>query len=375
MAFLMCLDSLLKVNIAGFYIQAGIFFTLVILVLMCVDKKYKFETKIIKKDKTIILFFVLIGIGFPSAINLSVYFKMLFYFLIFTLMYIYVSNGYRCVGIERLSYICILVLCATGLIQYGLANIFSIQIELRGIQSNHYENLANRMRGFFLEPNWYGLILFSWLFIYVRSLDSLKFGSTSLILIAGVCLVLSGNRLIYFFLLILCIVWLFKGISENFKRMIPVVFLVLSGGLFVYLSMAGGLEGDRSAAARFYTGYNVISTMLSYPIDIQLMGRGFSNWGWFSNELELSWSNYLFDQSLTRRDNSEIYVILFEMGYLGALLFVYDSWFLGGKKEADILDIVYVVCMYVAGMFYPIYQFLMYMVPLMIVRSRVVNSN
>ena len=373
--FLTCFDSLLKASVAGFYVQAGIIIAMAALLAMLADKNYHFNEKIVKKDNTIIIFYILIAIGLPNAVHLAVYFKMLFYFLVFTLVYIYVSESSGSVNIQRLSSICVLTLCVTGIFQYGFADIFSMQLELRGVQSEHYYYLANRMRGFFLEPNWYGLILFSWLFVYVRSLERLALYPIFLIALSVSCLFLSENRLIYFFLALFIFVYFFGGLAGRLRRFIPVVILLSSGGLFLYLAMAGGLDGDRSAAARFYTGYNVVSTMLSYPLDAQLLGKGFSNWGWFSNELELSWSNYLFDQSLTRRDNSEIYVVFFEMGYLGLLLFIYDGWFLGSKREADTLDVVFLMCMYIAGMFYPIYQFLMYMLPMMIVRNRVVQSN
>ena len=147
--FLTCFDSLLKASVAGFYVQAGIIIAMAALLAMLADKNYHFNEKIVKKDNTIIIFYILIAIGLPNAVHLAVYFKMLFYFLVFTLVYIYVSESSGSVNIQRLSSICVLTLCVTGIFQYGLADIFSMQLELRGVQSEHYYYLANRMRGFF----------------------------------------------------------------------------------------------------------------------------------------------------------------------------------------------------------------------------------
>jgi len=374
MALLMCFDSLVKVDVFGLYIQAGVFFSILILVLMGVDRRYKFRSKVITKDRTIIIFFLLIGASFPLAINIDVYFKMVAYFIMFAAIYIYISEVVVLIDVESLSAMCLIILCMTGVVQYLLVSVFSVQMELRGITADHYYYIENRMRGFFLEPNWYGLILFSWLFVYMRSLKRLSLMSILLISMAIVCLFLSENRLIYLFSAILIFLFFCGSQLRKYRRVIPLLVLLLSGGLFIYLSVAGGLDGDRSAAARFYTGYNVISTMLSSSFQDQVIGKGFSNWGWYSNDFEFSWSNYLFDQPLTRRDNSEIYVIFFEMGYLGVMLFIYDSWFLSGRENANTLDVVFLICMCISGMFYPIYQFLMYMVPMMIVRSRVVDE-
>lgn len=61
--FLTCFDSLLKASVAGFYVQAGIIIAMAALLAMLADKNYHFNEKIVKKDNTIIIFYILIAIG------------------------------------------------------------------------------------------------------------------------------------------------------------------------------------------------------------------------------------------------------------------------------------------------------------------------
>jgi len=140
--------------------------------------------------------------------------------------------------------------------------------------------------------------------------------------------------------------------------------------MFVYLSFNQDFIQDRSSLARTFTAYNAITYLFDHDFTTIFFGVGFSNWGYYSNFLEFSWSNSTFDQSLTRRDNSEFYVFLFEQGIFVFLLFAFDLIRVGFKSN-KYLDSVFIALIYVSGLFYPIYSFLMYMIPLMIVRGRV----
>jgi hypothetical protein len=375
-AILLCLDSVLKVNVSGLYLQAGLLIAVISFALMALSHRH-FQWKEVFKDRGIVLIIILTLSHFYMATDLSVYFRMLFYLLMFFVVYAFVFLSIKNVNIGKLSFYCVLILCLSGMAQYILTN-YGNGLHLRGMDAEYYlknGDLAYRMRGFFLEPNWFGLILFSWFYVYYRSISNIYSSNfIILLLISIVCLLLSGNRLILIFS---CAIVVIKYLQfRNFKviNKLPMIVLLASGVVFWILALWGDFD-DRSAAARLYTAYQTISILETSSISELLFGYGFSNWGGYSNILELSWSNYTFDQELTRRDNSEMYVVLFEMGVVGVLIYLYDAYFLTTRKNSNILDRYFIVFIYIASFVYPMYTFMMYMMPYMIIRSSILRGN
>lgn len=373
---LACFDSALKVGIGSFYLQLGILIGLVFFCILLATPKYKFNSGLLRDDPSIILFLLLLLSHSFLAINNSVYLQLISYAIVFLALYLSLAEGSSQFDYRNVAFYCLVILLITGFIQYILINGFSYQLELRGVSSDYYAgngDLAYRMRGFFLEPNWYGLILFSWFYVYLRSQITLNI---RVILFSSLCLValfLSGNRLILLFLILLLTAFYIRQVLELFSTYVIFLIVSIGVGLFLYLTLTGGFSADRSAIARFYTAANIYELMSNSSISEILYGYGFSNWGYYSNLMEFSWSNYMFDQKLTRRDNSELYVVFFEMGLVGLFLLALDCLMLS-KKNADLLDKIFLACFYIAAIFYPIYTFMFYLIPVMLVRARVIKG-
>ena len=364
-AILTCFDSALKINFLGIYLQAGLLLSVISLVIIIgsLNRAVCFQ---LLADRGLLLITLFTLTHFYVALDVFVYFRMLFYLLMFIALYIFIFLIVDEVNLEKVSCWCILILCFTGCFQYVLTN-YGSGFHLRGMDAEYYlgnGDLAYRMRGFFLEPNWFGLVLFSWLYVFYRNAEQLASKkSISLVFLAIICLTLSGNRLILIFIFMLCVLVFLKRKGVNVGKVPPVALLILAAVFFWGLAMMGGFD-DRSAAARLYTASQTLHYLGSSSLSEVLFGFGFSNWGEYSNSLELSWSNYTFDQKLTRRDNSELYVVLFEMGVLGLMIYLYDAYYITTKFDSNYLDRYFVIFIYISSFVYPLYSFIMYMMPI-----------
>ncbi len=372
---MLCFDSVLKVPIGPIFMQPGILIGLLTLLLISLSKFNSNKPSLIKNlpDKPTLLLVIYAATHIALAKNLDVFFAIFSYLLIYVLMCTMINYAYSYVNWRKIAKLAVILLVATGAIQYIFINFFNFQLELRGLDSSYYVNKGNlgtRMRGFFLEPNWYGLALFSWLFLYYYKQQKKKLADYALTFLAIYCLYLSENRTI-FILLVLSAFGIYAGpYIKAFRKWVPFIIVAAATIIYFYFSASGSDLNDRSAMARTYTAANIINIWLSDSPILKIIGHGLSNWGFYSNSLEFSRSNFTFDQALTRRDNAEIYVYLFEMGLICFIIFAYDLITIGKKSKSLALPI-FVACIYLSSLFYPIYGFIMYLIPLMVVRCEI----
>ncbi|WP_425054907.1 hypothetical protein [Pseudomonas abyssi] len=372
-SILICLDSLLKINLGSFHLQLGVAIILLASPLIFLSLKSEPTTL----DATYFVLLIYIFLNFPFAINKDVFLTGLSYVLIFTILYKTIGRVSRFINWERVSTFALLTLIITGFFQYSLINIFDHQLELRGIDASYYQhkgNLGYRMRGFFLEPNWFGLTLFSWSFLFIYKKASFSTIDFLILLLTAVCIYLSENRLIYILYLYIITMFFFSKRAESLSKLVPVLSVSVAIFIYILLSISGLDLTDRSAAARTYTMAQTWNVWIESSLIEKIFGYGFSNWGYYSNLWELSWSNYRFDQALTRRDNAEIYVFLFEMGLASIILFMVDLFFIGKKSKKPILPI-FISSIYISSFFYPIFNFLFYLIPMMVVRHEILKKN
>lgn len=377
LAVLLSLDSLLKVNIGAFYIQLGLFWILLILA-------HEVARQPLKNKKVSIGFgadgfsFIIFLYFLAHALladNLTVYLKLLSYALIFFFVYWFIIRSFHKVNWEKVAFAAMIFLLFTGFFQYFLFKLTGIQLLLRGLEESYYHGDAGfdqRMRGFYLEPNWFGLSLYCWAYLYFSSTKYVK-RPKKLLLLFLVCLAfyLSGNRLIYVLALLLCVGYFLDALLPRFKwRLVPLLLVAFTTIAYFYISVQFTDLEDRSALARTYTAANALIYFTSLTSFNQFFGVGFSDWGALSNQLGFSWSNPYQDQELTRRDNAEVYVFLVEMGVTVFIIFALDLLRIGNTRARQI-DKVFVCSIYLSGLFYPVFQFLMYLIPFMVVRARV----
>lgn len=369
---LISFDSLLKIGVQPFYLQAGIltaFGALIVSYLMNNSPKYK-------PDHAVLLIAAYIAVHYFLALNTFVYLVCAAYFGTFLSLYTLIRRTHRQVNWQKISRTAVIILLATGYTQYFLINALDIQIELRDISASYYAekgNLGTRMRGFFLEPNWFGLSLFGWGFLYIFKTKTYKRIDTLIIFLAIIAIYLSDNRLIFVLSLYILVMFYICGRFPKLSKFAPFLTVSAAMSLFIGVSVYFPEIADRSAAARTYTMARVWQAWTQADIATQIFGYGFSNWGHYSNAWSLSWSNFRLDQSLARRDNAEVYVFLFEMGIISFIIFAADLIFIG-KKAKQPLSAVFVSAIYISALFYPIYNFLMYLIPLMVIRHEIIQQ-
>ncbi|VVN55698.1 hypothetical protein PS685_01964 [Pseudomonas fluorescens] len=375
-AILLCFDSLLKVEISGFFAQAGTI-TLMLTAMITLLMRPSKALEVIRRDKSGLLIFAVLLLHAILALDLKNYLVTLTYFVIPYIFFITVKLNYKDSTWEKASVICLWTLILTGVFQYITANFLGLQITFGNLTSDYYTTkFGLRMRGFFLEPNWYGVMLLQWLALCLHfNLKSSKPVPWLLILLSLTCLMLSDNRLTLLLSLILITIYLLSrgGFKLQFSALSPKLLATSAAIIFILMSapnLRQMTDEDRSISARTVAMSSTLSFMgNNASISEWLRGYGFSNWGYYSNLYLLTPSNYLGEQSLTRRDNSEIYVTLFEMGITGLLLVLYEI--LRTKPRSKKNNIAYfIICStFVCGLFYPIYTFFLYMLPFLVARS------
>lgn len=370
-----CLDSLLKIRLGTAFVQLAI-----PLMLLVPIWYYSFGIKrwanAGSRLRYDLLFPLLIGFAalqFGMARSGSAYLMILSYLVIAYFVYWSVSLAGRAVDWVALSRYALILLLVTGFVQYGLKNALGIDLFMRGLDGDYYEGkgtLGLRMRGFFLEPNWFGLMLFSWLYLFVGGRSRLSYIDKAIVGLSLIALFLSDNRTILVLLLLLAGYSRIRRYLGPVQWVMPLAVVSLFTGIYIFYSTNCGLVTDRSASARLCTSGNIIERWENDDLKAQLFGYGLSNWGSYSNELGFSRSNYKRDQPLTRRDNAEPYVFLFEMGLFSFLIFAIDLLVVG-KRASRAMDAMFVAAIYTTALFYPIYTFLPYIFPLAIVRARI----
>lgn len=381
LGILLSFDSLLKVSIGGLYIQLGLFWVLLVLGVEAARQP-------LTKNKIAIgfgrdWFSFVIFLYFVSHIFLAnsptIYLKLLSYVLIFFFVYWFSIRSFWKVNWKKVALAATIFLLITGFFQYFLYKLTGFQLLLRGLEESYYHGDAGfdqRMRGFYLEPNWFGLSLYCWAYLYFSSCDRvLSYKNITLLLLIALALFLSGNRLIYVLISILSFGYFLDVFFSHLKwRLVPLLLVAVTTLAYFYISVQFTDLNDRSAIARTYTAANVLLYFNSLNLFEQVFGVGFSDWGALSNQLGLSWSNPYQDQDLTRRDNAEVYVFLLEMGIAVFAIFAIDLLRIGNARARHI-DKIFVCTIYLSGLFYPVFQFLMYLIPLMVVRAKIYSRD
>jgi hypothetical protein len=338
----------------------------------------------IKKDPFIkIALIFLIAHGFIAR-DFNNFIFLSSYLIITIAIYLLFAASIDKINLKNLSRASIALLLITGALQYVISNFLGHALVFGGMDAQYYlqnPGFEKRMRGFFLEPNWYGLILLLWSCVAFSTVSfKSKYSSLLLICTLLVAQYLTGNRLTLILQAHLAVSYYTQHIAIKsyrafFNPLLLVGFAVVLFFSAIALFGLSTIESDRSAIARISTLSNVINFFASRSYTGIFFGYGFSNWGAYSNEYLLSFSNYLGSQALSRRDNSEIYVVLFEAGALGLLLFWLDlkKTFKTERNSQNSALCYYslgTAYFYICSLFYPTFTFAMYCIPLILLRAK-----
>ena len=116
-AILLCFDSLLKVEISGFFAQAGTI-TLMLTAMITLLMRPSKALEVIRRDKSGLLIFAVLLLHAILALDLKNYLVTLTYFVIPYIFFITVKLNYKDSTWEKASVICLWTLILTGVFQY-----------------------------------------------------------------------------------------------------------------------------------------------------------------------------------------------------------------------------------------------------------------
>lgn len=382
------LDSLFKIPLGDFNVHIS--HILLIAFFALYSQRLTYLSSFVRDNKFLFMLFCIITIDFIRALELGVFFKVYIYFVVALLLFYFIYSVIDKVAnfhFATLSILSLYLVLFGGFVQYILLYQGDTQLLLAGIQEGYYENggsIGERLRGFFLEPNWFGLSLyFSFLacFLFYRMGEYTRASFIITAFLSFSALYLSGNRLIMFLLILLICGNFIGSVIKSKKNIYRLVFILFTSILviYLYLILSGNeyILQDRSISARSNT---LVSSFL-YLTNIGelkelIFGMGFSNWGTLSNQALLSSYNYLGEQGLAQRDTAELQVFLLENGLLSLFLILLDAYFISKSaatncvmRETAYISIFGVCSLIFIGVFYPIYTFMMYLPFYFIIRT------
>jgi hypothetical protein len=361
-------DSLLKVNI-GVKIHIGILLMLFFNIFYFFRVGFKNKIKLLKIDKWLILFAVYAL--FSGLFNVGLDSLFIFFYLFLALnVYFFIKKNIQYIT-DNTIYSFHLLLIITGLIQFLLVMFFDYQLNFLGI--DHYSkgsSVTYRLRGFFVEPNWFA-IAFSFNFLLLVKNDVLGFIKKHTLLFVFTLLVLVFNGS-YGTLAVLVITYGFQFLKKNVVAGI-VLAVIGSIGFFIMLEKRAEFKKGKSGLELFnyYSRTEPFNRVNSYfedkPLTKKIFGEGLGSWGTIAIENRLSVLTY--DVRKYVRDSSELHVFLFELGLMGTFLFFLDIFYLYRRNLKPNFYINGAISLFVISfLLYPVFKFLMYMVYFFIIR-------
>jgi len=386
-------DSALKLGVGGFRIHFGILVILILSVIEYLDNPRTIKLAGFFRKNWSLFPFVLylfghafINSSFPGIPITLTYFILglwVFYFL-------YNKESYIS---DRAIIIFQWVLIVTGLFQSALFQIFDYQLAF--FDAEHYAvnaSFATRLRGFYLEPNWFSISLtFNSLLLFLRYGNSLM-KQKGLIALSFITLLLNGS---YGFVGVIILGYVFRifiDLPRVSKRNI-IVFVIMffvAGGLILSRNLYKSNSGDASKRAlisvntgsRLLPAIRTVLFMSNKTGNEQLFGLGIGSWPYIGikeNKLGyLGFGNVSYDSLVkpARRDSAEFQVFLLELGYLGIVIFLFDYGY--NYWRFGRLNMIYSIasaCMLAAFFVYPVFKFYMYLVPFYLIRTFAVKED
>ncbi|WP_289054450.1 hypothetical protein [Carboxylicivirga marina] len=367
-------DSLLKISI-GFQIHVGILLTLSYNIIFLLFGKWGGYLNVFKTNKILLLFLTyalisgIVNVGI-SSIKIFIYlFLMMNCYLFFAVH----SRKLRYTTVVRFQQIMII----TGLFQFIAYKIFGWQINF--LDTEHYntvQSYAHRLRGFFIEPNWFAIAFaFNTLLLIGNDLKSVWKKHRLLLLFSGFVFLLNGS-FGPLSILFLVVAWGFFKNSKVTGIVISVLSVSLILTIFSYRGKIQGREGVN--VLNYYSRLTPIIRLIDYweSVDMAkiITGHGLGSWGTLAIREDLS--VLVYEENPTKRDASELPVFLFEFGLLGTFIFFLDSLLLYRKCNSyDIVGKGAIILFLIIFLLYPAFKFWMYMAYYFVLRQNINNKS
>jgi hypothetical protein len=353
-------DSLLKIDV-GFQIHIGILLIIALNVYFLLRKPEKLRP-ILKHDKTLLAFIgfaILTGVvkETPGVGQISIYLFIALNVVMFC-QYSSASIGER----EFKTFQWLMIL--TGLFQFAAYKFFGYQIAF--IDAEHYEkgySVTHRLRGFFVEPNWYAISLtFNTLLLYGNNVKRVFERNRFLTLFTVMVIVLNGTITTIGALMLIYFWHLFKHKPAQGIILAGIVGVLLFSLLVYRASLNNAAETAKvlNHSSRVMPLLRVYDFQSNARFRDIVFGHGLGSWG--TKAVEHRLSVLVYKKGKATRDGSELPVFLFELGLFGVGLF---SMYLYNKFSAlrpEDFHLRGAVALFLAVfLLYPTLKFWMYM--------------
>jgi hypothetical protein len=363
------LDSLLKVNF-GLKVHLGLFFILICNVLFFLKDHNRFFTGM-KNDKAFFFFVVYCFISgyFYSAAG---FYQIFIYLLMATnlCLFVYFTASH---WNYRVFYAFQWLLIITGIIQFLVYKIFGYQITF--IDAEHYmkgSSVSGRLRGFFIEPNWYAIaISFNTFLLFGKDIIKYFYEHKITVFLTFIAMILNGTFATLGIVLIFYMIPLIKsnpvkGVSAS------LACILIFSGVFAFRGGLSEKDSFFNHSSRLLPIVRVLEFQDNKSFFDNFFGNGLGSWG--TDAVYNRLSVLVYEEKASARDGSETAVILFELGYIGLLMVLIDSLVLLFKSRKVGIHfaggiVLFIVCL----IFYPIFKFVMYMPYYFIIRYKVKN--
>ena len=353
-------DSLLKIDL-GFQIHIGILLMLAVNAYFLLTKPTKLKISLNKEQAFLIFILFSLLTGYfrqtAGALQISIYLLIALNVALFCQYSRPFLNKSHFRWFQWLMII-------SGLIQFGAFKLFGYQIAF--IDPEHYEkgySVTHRLRGFFIEPNWYAIAFaFNSLLLFGNELKQTFKQYWLLSLLTLVVMVLNGT-IATMAVLLLVYAWpVFKA------RPIRGLFLfaIMASVLVAVLSFRASLSqsADNASALNHGSRIKPLIRVINYQYDNKplnvIFGNGLGSWGTHAVGNRLS--VLVYEPGKAVRDGSELPVFIFEVGVIGTLLFLLYLL----SKFKSVSDSQFhirgaVLLFFVSFLLYPTLKFWMYM--------------
>ena len=382
LCILFSLDSLVKLSLPALRIHPAHLLIIIFSGLLLTTPNGRFQAySFIKDNKAISMYIALCLLQSFQAKDITQYIFVLTYPVIMMSVFYYFYTYRNSINFNKTFKTMTLIVIFGGIAQYLLNLLFGYQLALGGIDTAYYlrgTSVEGRMRGFFLEPNWFGLFLTFSFIGYALTLERIKQRDIVLFVAVMVCAYLSGNRLSNYFLVITFAVAFFSKRSPRLTLLavfllglLPLVYFISSVDFFFAQTVD---TDDRSLAARTITASRTVSYMISnFEWYNWLFGHGLSNWSNIALNNGLTIRSEALSTGQSLRDTSESYILMIEHGVLGCLILLIDSALFIKKsyfKGRALAPYAAIATMFLltSTFFYPIFFFMMYLVPYLLIR-------
>lgn len=316
----------------------------------------------LKKESSLFLF-ILYSL-FSGALMLQPGFTNIAIYLFVTInIIIFASTTYRYTS-RKIFYQFQVIMIATGIFQYAIFKIAGVQLSF--INEEHYEkgySVSFRLRGFFIEPNWFA-ISFSFNTLLLTGSNIIDFIKRSpyIATFTALVMILNGSLTT---IGILAIIYSVPLIRSNPLKGTFFATLILSILLSV-ISYRSAINPEKdnetllNYASRWIPLTRVIEYQSNQEILTILFGHGLGSWGTTAVNHRLS--ALVYEEDPSARDGSELPVFIFELGFFGLALLLFDfikTYIRTPTRLSHIRGglILFVICL----VFYPTLKFWMYM--------------